>query len=117
MGKRIASWVLGATGVLFLYLFLWPVPIEPAVWDPPPAPALTGDFAENRVLQKMELYPTPDSSGPEDVAVDTEGRIYVGVEQGKILRYDAKGENPEVFVVTDGRPLGLDFERPLVDRP
>lgn len=110
MGKRVASWVLGAIGVLILYLFLWPVPIEPSVWNPPAAPALTGDFAENRVLQKMELYPTPDSSGPEDVAVDAEGRIYVGVEQGKILRYDADGANPEVFAVTGGRPLGLDFD-------
>ena len=110
MGKRAASWVFGALGVLVLYLFLWPVPIEPSVWEPPAAPALEGDFAENRVLQKMELFATPNSSGPEDVAVDTKGRVYVGVEQGKILRYDANGASPEVFAVTDGRPLGLHFD-------
>jgi sugar lactone lactonase YvrE len=110
MGKRIASWIVSALVVLVLYLFMWPVPIEPRVWNPPPLPALEGDFAENRVLQGMELFATPGSSGPEDVAVDSEGRVYVGVEQGQILRYDADGSNPDVFADTGGRPLGLDFD-------
>ena len=110
MGKRIGSWIVSALVVLALYLFLWPVPIEPGVWDPPPVPALEGDFAENRVLQAMELFPTPGTSGPEDVAVDSEGRAYVGVEQGQILRYAADGSDPHVFAVTGGRPLGLDFD-------
>ena len=110
MGKRIASWIVSALVVLVLYLFMWPVPIEPRVWNPPPLPELAGDFAENRVLQGMELFATPGSSGPEDVAVDSEGRVYVGVEQGQILRYDADGSNPDVFADTGGRPLGLDFD-------
>ena len=110
MGRRIGSWIVSALVVLTLYLFLWPVPIEPGVWDPPPVPALEGDFAENRVLQAMELFPTPGTSGPEDVAVDSEGRAYVGVEQGQILRYAADGSDPQVFAVTGGRPLGLDFD-------
>lgn len=110
MAKRIVAWTVSALVVLVLYLFTWPVPIEPGVWDPPPVPALEGDFAENRVLQGMELFPTPGTSGPEDVAVDSEGRVYVGVEQGQVLRYDADGSNPQVFAVTGGRPLGLDFD-------
>ena len=110
MGKRIASWMVSVLVVLALYLFLWPVPISPSDWDPPPVPPLEGDFAENRVLQGMELFATPGTSGPEDVAVDAEGRVYVGVEQGQILRYDADGANPTVFADTGGRPLGLDFD-------
>jgi sugar lactone lactonase YvrE len=110
MGKKIGAWVGGILLVLLLYLFLWPVPIRPIAWEPHPVPALEGDFAENRVLQGMELFATPNSSGPEDVAVDAEGRVYVGVEQGQILRYAADGSDPQVFADTGGRPLGLDFD-------
>jgi sugar lactone lactonase YvrE len=110
MGKRIASWVVGGVLVVVLYLFAWPVPIDPIAWDPPPVPALEGDYAENRVLQALELYDTPESRGPEDVAVDGEGRIYVGVEEGMVLRYEADGSSPVVFADTGGRPLGLDFD-------
>ena len=110
MAKKVVGWIVSALVVLVLYLFLWPVPIEPGVWEPPAVPALEGDYAENRVLQRMELFETPETSGPEDVAVDSEGRVYVGVEQGQILRYDADGSNPRVFADTGGRPLGLDFD-------
>ena len=111
MGKKIAGWLGSVLLVLVLYLFLWPVPIHPVAWEPHTAPALEGDFAENRVLQGMELFATPNSHGPEDVAVDAEGRIYVGVEEGQILRYAADGSDPQVFAHTGGRPLGLDFDR------
>lgn len=111
MGKKVAGWLGSVLLVLALYLFLWPVPIHPVAWAPHPAPALEGDFAENRVLQGLELFATPNSHGPEDVAVDAEGRIYVGVEEGQILRYAADGSDPQVFADTGGRPLGLDFDR------
>ncbi len=111
MAKRVVAWLLSMMIVFVLYLFLWPVEIDPVDWNPPPTPPMEGDFAENRVLQKMELFDTPDASGPEDVAIDGEGRVYVGVEQGKILRYAPDGSRAEVFVVTGGRPLGLDFDK------
>lgn len=110
MGKKLAS-LLGVTVLMVaLYLLLWPVPIRPISWTAHPRPALEGDLAPNRLLQDLELYATPDSHGPEDVAVDTEGRIYVGVEQGQVLRYSPDGQDVEVFVETEGRPLGLDFD-------
>jgi len=110
MAKKVTGWLSSVVLVLVLYLFLWPVPIDPIAWEPHPAPGLEGDFAENRVLQGMEFFATPNSHGPEDVAVDAEGRIYVGVEEGQILRYAADGSDPQVFADTGGRPLGLDFD-------
>ncbi len=110
MGRKLVAWLGAAFLALLAYLFLWPVQIQPVAWDPHPAPALEGDFAENTVLQAMELFATPNSHGPEDVAVDSEGRVYVGVEEGQILRYAADGTDPQVFVDTGGRPLGLDFD-------
>ena len=109
MAKKVAGWLGSVLLVLVLYLFLWPVPIHPVAWEPHPIPAFEGDFAENRVLQGMEFFATPDSHGPEDVAVDAEGRIYVGVQEGQILRYAADGSDPQVFADTGGLPLGLDF--------
>ncbi|MGB5812736.1 MAG: SMP-30/gluconolactonase/LRE family protein [Polyangiales bacterium] len=106
MGRGLGVVVL----LLGLYLFLWPVPINPVAWTAHPAPALEGEFAPNRLLQGMELFETPQSHGPEDVAVDDEGRVYVGVEEGKILRYSPDGASVEVFAQTGGRPLGLDFD-------
>ena len=111
MRKKIGAWSGGTLVVLALYLLLWPVSIEPVAWEPHPAPMLEGDFAENRVLQGMERFATPNTHGPEDVAVDSEGRVYVGVAEGQILRYAAGGSDPHVFADTGGRPLGLDFDR------
>ena len=110
MGKKIAAWSVALLGVLILYLFLWPVPIDPADWEPPPVPALDGDYSENRILQRMEIFETPGTHGPEDVAVAGDGSIYVGVDEGQILRYDVDGSNAVVFAETGGRPLGLDFD-------
>lgn len=110
MAKKILGWLVGALLVLLLYSFVWPVHIDPIAWEPHPVPTLEGDFAENRVLQGMELFATPNGHGPEDVALDAEGRIYVGVEEGQIIRYAADGSDPQVFADTGGRPLGLDFD-------
>jgi sugar lactone lactonase YvrE len=49
--------------------------------------------------------------GPEDVAVDDQGRIYGGMEDGHIIRLQTDGNLPEVFANTGGRPLGLHFDR------
>ena len=36
--------------LLLAYLVLWPVPIDPVAWNPPPAPELTGPLAPNDAL-------------------------------------------------------------------
>ena len=110
MGRTMGRWLGAILVVLVVYLLLWPVPIEPVAWMAHPAPPLVGDFAPNRLLQGMELFPTPKTHAPEDVAVDGDGRVYVGVEEGQILRYSPDGANVEVFADTGGRPLGLDFD-------
>ena len=100
-----------------LYLLLWPVPISPQAWTPPPAPPLTAQFEQNSLLSTTERLSlgTGTSSagagfGPEDVALDTEGRIYAGLDDGRIMRLQANGTKPEVFSNTHGRPLGLAFD-------
>ena len=36
------------------YLLLWPVPIDPVAWNPPAMPELTGIYAQNSELAKIE---------------------------------------------------------------
>ena|SRR2546422_3646571 len=95
---------------LILYLLLWPVPIAPAAWTPPAAPELVGPYAQNNRLAGIQRLDTGGGFAPEDVALDSQGRIYAGMEDGRIVRLQADGTHPEGFANTHGRPLGLIFD-------
>ncbi len=102
---------LFALFVLLLgYLLVWPVPVDTVAWTPPPAPALEGDYAPNTYLAAVERLDLPSGYGPEDVAVDSLGRIYGGLQDGRIIRMQHDGSNAETFADTGGRPLGLAFD-------
>lgn len=90
--------------VWMIYALLFS-PIDPQVWEAPPNPGLTGDFASNTGLSGLETIPTPEM-GPEDVACSADGFRYTGLLDGSILRWDERGD-PEVIANTGGRPLGL----------
>ncbi|HXT62662.1 MAG TPA: SMP-30/gluconolactonase/LRE family protein [Pyrinomonadaceae bacterium] len=104
--RLIITAVAGAAG----YLLFWPVPIDPVAWNPPAAPELTGVYAQNSELSNIQRLPI-EGSQPEDVAIDSQGRIYTGVNDGHIYRLQADGTQPQVFSHTYGRPLGLKFDQ------
>src|SRR2546429_9548362 len=91
------------------YLVAWPVPINPAAWMPPPAPELTGVFAPNSQLSKIERLKI-EGFGPEDVAFDSQVRIYCGADDVRLFRFQADGSKPEVFAQTMVSHLGLGFD-------
>lgn len=95
---------LGAA--LLLYLTLWPIPIRPAAWSPPPAPPRTGVLAPNDRLAAVEWIARGAALGPESTVLDAEGRVYTGTSDGRILRVAADGRVEEL-ARTGGRPLGL----------
>ena len=96
--------------VLLIYLLTWPVPINPVAWSPPPAPELTGPYAPNSELTSIEKLKI-EGFAPEDVAFDSQDRIYCGDDHGRIFRFQPDGTRPELFAETKGRPLGLIFDR------
>jgi sugar lactone lactonase YvrE len=104
-----AAGILGV--ICVLYLLFWPVSIDPVAWNPPAAPALEGAYAVNHALAVVERLGEGVGPKPEDIAVDAEGRIYGGFEDGRIMRWDVNAANPEVFANTGGRPLGLHFDQ------
>lgn len=83
--------------------------VDSAAYVPQKAPVMEGDIAPNEKLVKAKLMALGKIHGPEDVAVDEEGRLYGGTADGKIIRVN--GDKVEVFAVTNGRPLGLHFDQ------
>src|SRR5215813_419765 len=108
--KRVALCVAVLVAVALAYLLLAPVPINPGTWTPPVAPTLTGQYQQNTRLAPVEKLPLGDGHKPEDVALDADGRIYGGFEDGRIMVLQPDGTQPRVFANTGGRPLGLAFD-------
>ena len=96
--------------LIVLYFLLWPVPIEPVAWKAPPDRGYTGPFAQNELLKAIEFLKIGANHGPEDVAVDDQGRIYLATHEGVIVRLQQDGTKPENWTNTNGRPLGIDFD-------
>jgi sugar lactone lactonase YvrE len=109
--KRFGLVILLLIVVALAYLLLAPVPIAPAAWTPPTSPALTGQYAQNTRLSSIQKLPLGDGHKPEDVALDADGKIYAGFEDGRIMVLQPDGTQPRVFADTHGRPLGLIFDR------
>ena len=87
--------------------------LDPAGWNPPEPPAMTGPLNSNRSLTGRETV--VECEGPEDVAFDDEGRLYTGTEDGAVVRttepVDSETTNAEIerFADTDGRAHGMEF--------
>ena len=107
--KRLFSLLMIVTFASVFYFLLWPVPVDPTSWQAPEDLGYTGPFHSNNRLAGLEFVDIGPETGPEAVAVDAEGRIYAGTAQGWIVRLDKDGKNPENWVNTAGRPLGMAF--------
>ena len=103
--------ILAAIAIALLaYLAFWPVPIEPVAWRAPEAPALEGRYAVNDRLASVQRMGAGVGVGPEGVAIDADGNIFVGYEDGRIVRFTPDGSQHALFADTGGRPLGLEFD-------
>ena len=109
--KRLLFLVLIVAIAALAYLLLAPVAITPAAWTPPAAPALSGQYEQNTRLAPVQRLSLGEGHGPEDVALDAEGKIYAGLDDGRIVVLQADGTQPRVFANTGGRPLGLIFDQ------
>ncbi len=110
MKRKILLTVLSLAALAVLYLLFWPVPVDTAAWQPPAAPPLKGVYESNSRLASAESF-AAGGHAPEGVAIDAEGRVYTGLEDGRVVRFQPDGRGPESFADTKGRPLGLQFDR------
>lgn len=103
---------LGVIGILVVFIgifILQPAPISPVAYSPPQAQALKGVLAPNNLLQNADLLALGKIDGPEEVALDNQGRVYAGTQDGKIMVLSTDGKL-EAFAQTGGRPLGMQFD-------
>lgn len=108
--KRVLLLPVILLSALAAYLTLWPVPIEPVVWQAPAAPGYAGVHAANTRLAGVHHIDLHGEVGPEHVVLGADGKLYTGLASGHILRMRPDGGAQEVFSDTGGRPLGLAFD-------
>ena len=89
------------------YLALTPSPIDPLPWDAAPAPAMTGVLEPNDTLMKAELLAGGQVHGPEDTAVDGQGRVLLVRKHGSstFIQPGGKREPGEDALATLAREL------------
>jgi sugar lactone lactonase YvrE len=90
------------------YLLLAATRVQPVAWQAPPAPSLTqGPYAHNQRLKDIQRIGRIAQRGPESLAVDVQGNLYAGYDDGSVVRFDADGNHPQRIANTSGRPLGM----------
>lgn len=92
------------------YLAAWPVPVEPVAWAAPENPGYAGPHAVNERLAGLQRIELNGQEGPEHVALGPDGKVYLTVLSGEILRMQPDGTGLELFAKTGGRVLGFDFD-------
>ena len=108
--KKLIFWGVGLLSSIVIFFVLFPAPIDPVAYSPDKAPELAGVLSSNISLISAELLALGKIHGPEEVAMDGKGRIYAGTQDGKIIRLLPNGM-VETFAVTQGRPLGIQFDK------
>ncbi|KAJ7548664.1 hypothetical protein O6H91_07G021600 [Diphasiastrum complanatum] len=81
-------------------------PLDPLPATYPSRPKEEGVFAHNALLHGVEKIGVGQVSGPEDLAVDSHGRIYTGCSDGWIKRVETDGQIVN-WTYVGGRPLGV----------
>lgn len=88
--KILARAALAVVALALSYLALWPTPLEPRAWTPSEDPGLSGRFWVNQALPEgARRAPLPDgATGPEDVVVDEDGRIFAALADGTLRVFE-----------------------------
>jgi sugar lactone lactonase YvrE len=83
---------------------------RPVAWQAPPPQPLRGPFRKNQVLACLQrLARVPGTTGPESLAIGHDNSLYSGFHDGRIVRFDMRGNMLKTVCNTGGRPLGLRF--------
>jgi len=107
------KWFLGILLVVFVVVggfLMAESPINSVAWQAPKPEPMTGRLSPNEQLKTADLLAKGEIYGPEDTTVDANGVLYTGTQDGWIVRVWPNGR-VENWVQTEGRPLGLVFDR------
>ena len=68
-------------------------------------------FAQSTISLNVQRIGEGLCNGPESIAIDNDGFVYSGMDDGQIIRFNPDGLNHVVVAQTNGRPLGLQFNQ------
>ena len=88
----------GGIGLLMVVLLLWPARFDPAYWDEPEPPELTGVLEPRGRLAGIEEIGRGLISNSEDVAIAADGSVWASQHDGSVARL-APGEDGSWSVV------------------
>ncbi len=108
--RKIWFAMVAALLALVAYLLFWPIAVQPLAWTPMPAPGYTGAHAVNTRLANLHTIHIGRELGPEHLTMGRDGKLYAAMASGNVLRMQPDGSAQEVFVNTQGRVLGFDFD-------
>ena len=111
MKRHVVSLTVALLLGVAAYLTLIPAPVRPVAWESKPAPGYVGAFAVNTRLAAVSIVPLGTHVAPEHIVLARDGRLYLSVVGGKVLRMQPDGSAQEVFANTGGRVLGFDFDQ------
>jgi len=66
-----------------------------------------GAYTPHSLTAAVTVLPVP-GVGPEDVLVDSEGRLVTGLADGSVIRLTQDGQHLQRIAQTNGRPLGIE---------
>src|SRR4030095_14205619 len=92
--KLLVFLIVALIAAAVIYLLVAPVPIDPVAWQPPIAPELVGPYQQNSRLSSTQKIFIGNGNAPEDVALDRDGRIYGGFDDGRIMVVEHDGTQP-----------------------
>lgn len=110
IGLRLLLVLSALLAVMLAYLLLAPVPINPVAWHSTPFSGYAPPHARNEKLATLQTIGIGAESGPEHIAIGPDGKLYVAVASGAILRMQPDGSQREAWVNTGGRVLGFAFD-------
>jgi len=83
---------------------------RPKAWAVPKAQGLKGPYEKNEALARLSPMGRVDgAAGPESLAVASDGTLYSGYDDGRIVQFTREGRQIRELTRTGGRPLGLRF--------
>ncbi|MDP2228727.1 MAG: SMP-30/gluconolactonase/LRE family protein [Moraxellaceae bacterium] len=83
--------------------------LDAQAWQPAEPPAWEGVLTPDESLKNAVLLAKGEVHGPEDIAMDAQGRLHTGLHDGRIIRVEKDGRIV-TLTNTGGRPLGMVFD-------
>lgn len=108
--KKVIYTLIILIFIAIVYFVSKKSPIDSVSYSPPKAPKLSGKLQPNEMLQNAKIIAKGQVLGPEAMAIDKNGILYTGTQDGYIKKIDPNTNNIETFVYTAGRPLGMKFD-------